>query len=319
MVTKFVIFLVICGLILFFVAEMFVEKSFKVFKRQIAVEAVSCIAVLLVGCALLQFDIFGIESYVPQVEEISEAAVDCVGNFVFTDEEELEAVTDVHQYIVDQIPMLKRAYGASYENYRYMTIRYTLKSGKWVSRSYYIQCDDKEFLDGLNQKLAAIEYSTEAAKRSYFGTDYEALDWQVLGATIECLKTDTYEEYTVYGSEEEMQELYTAVLADIDAGAIWGKHTGSGEMTVESAESADEAEDTSFISAVLSLSLGTDTLSNEVAEQLEHSYHTTDITGSSSQGTNVDVSLSIDENFTHTIETLVKLGTIESAEDLRVE
>jgi hypothetical protein len=87
-------------------------------------------------------------------------------------------------------------------------------------------------------------------------------------------------------------------------------------MTVES---ADESEDTSFISAVLSLSLGTDTLSNEVAEQLGNSYHTTDITGSSSQGTNVDVSLSIDENFTHTIETLVKLGTIESAEDLRVE
>jgi ABC-2 type transport system permease protein len=322
MVAKFVVFLILCALVLFFVAEMFVEKNFRVFKRRIAVEAVSCIAVLLVGSALLQFDIFGIESYVPQPEEIQEAYVECSGQYTFMEPDELENVTAVHQYIVDQIPELKKEIGDSLDNYQYVSIRYTLKSGKWVCRNYNIWSADKEFIDGLKEKLTALNHSAEAVKRSYFGTDYEALDWQVLSAELECYGADKDTTYTVYGTKEQMQALYTALLADIDAGAAWASTDSADEMTVTSDEvvetTSDEAVETDSpaVSACLRLDLDTDMLSNEVASMLGDSYYTSITSADSKKGTVVEVYMYIDEHYTHTLEALVESGTIESVEEL---
>jgi ABC-2 type transport system permease protein len=303
MAAKFVIFLILCALVLFFVAEMFVEKSFRVFKRKIAVEAVSCVALLLVGSAMLQFDVFGIESYVPEPEEIMQATMDLSGSYVFTEQDELEAVTDVHQYIVDQIPELKKGYDESSVYCQYVSISYVLKSGKFVTRRYFVPETDQDIVDELAQKLTACEQFPEAAKRACFGADYEDLDWQVLGAELLCYREEGEQSYTVYGSEEGMQELYTAVLADIDAGAFW---------------STEDTEQGSFINAELELSLGTDRPNEQVMEAMGNAAYGY-ITGSDSNGTTAMVTISIDEHFTHTIETLVKLGTIGSADELTYE
>jgi hypothetical protein len=204
---------------------------------------------------------------------------------------------------VDQIPELKKGYDESSAYCQYVSISYVLKSGKFVTRRYFVPETDQDIVDELAQKLTACEQFPEAAKRACFGADYEDLDWQVLGAELLCYREEGEQSYTVYGSEEGMQELYTAVLADIDAGAFW---------------STEDTEQGSFINAELELSLGTDRPNEQVMEAMGNAAYGY-ITGSDSNGTTAMVTISINEHFTHTIETLVKLGTIGSADELTYE
>ena len=326
MVTKFVIFLVICAAILYFVAEMFVEKSFRVFKKRIAMECVSCVAVLIVGVGLLQFDVFGIESYVPQTEEIRQVALSGNGNVSYEDASDVEQVRALHKLIVDHRKDQKAQMrngamewtetvgdadgSASAENayyYDYIGITYTLKNGKNVSRSYRIVTNDASYKELLMAQCEGLFNDPEALKRSYFGMNYKELNWQLIGAGVERARVDAQGGYffdndPVYGSQEDLQKLFDAVLADFDSGAF-SEYGWNGE---------------SKISANISLTLRTDHKREEIRFANGSEYMSYFDGEELPNGTQMYSSLHLTDRCTNTINALIELGEIESADDLRV-
>ena len=327
MVTKFVIFLVICSAVLFFVAEMFIEKSFRVLKKRIAMECVSCVAVLLIGVGLLQLDVFGIESYVPQTEEIRQVALSGNGNVSFEDASDVEQVRALHKLIVDHRKDQKAQMrngameqaavvgdpadgSASAENayyYDYIGITYTLNNGKKVSRSYRIVTNDASYKELLMAQCEGLFNDPEALKRSYFGMNYKELNWQLIGAGVDHARVDERGEYfydsdPVYGSQEDLQKLFDAVLADFDAGAFsdygWN---GASE-----------------VSATMNLTLRTDHKREEIRFASDGGYMSYFDGEELPNGTQVYSSLYLTDRCTNIINALIELGEIESADDLKV-
>ena len=321
MVTKFVIFLVICAVVMFFVAEMFIEKSFRVLKKRIAVECVTCVTVLIVGVGLLQFDVFGIESYVPQTEEIQTVSLCGNETVAFEDVADVEKVRALHKLIIDhrseqkaqrQDNYMEQAEvvdGVSQENayyFDYIDITYTLKNGKNVSRSYWITTNDASYKKLLMAQSEALFNDTEALKRGYYGINYKELNWQLIGAGVEYARVDEWGQYfydndPVYGTQEDLQKLFDAVLADFDAGAF-SEYGWNGEST---------------ISANMNLTLRTDHKREEIRFANGGGYMSYFDGEELVNGTQMYSSLHLTDRCTNTINVLIELGEIQSAYDLR--
>ncbi|MBO5247195.1 MAG: hypothetical protein J6B28_08060 [Eubacterium sp.] len=225
---RFIVFDVICCVVFFFVAQMFIQKSFRVFRKKTVMECVSCVAVLLVSVVMLEVDVFGIEAYIPKTENIEWVTVHAERSVCFETEEDIEAVQKLHQTIVEQSSELKaqseRTDGEELF-YRYISFYYQLDNGKTVERSYRIQTTDQAFDAEVEKQSLALCNDPDAILRSYFGMNYEELDWQVVLAQITHLSEENpadgiYHTYQIYGSKKEMNELYDALVADIRAGAM---------------------------------------------------------------------------------------------------
>lgn len=329
MAVRFVVFLVIFAAVLFFVAEMFIEKSFRVFKKRIAVEGASCVAVLLVGVALLQFDVFGIESYVPQTDEILTASLWGSSNVSFEDAADVEKVRALHELILDHRSEQKSqsrvdlGYSAMVESvknmedvtdaehvqyYDYINITYTLKNGKNVSRSYQIMTYDVAFCRELQAQCEELYNDTEALKRGFLGSNYQELNWQLSEAVVECDAADEQGNYVqniyqAYGSQEELQKLYDAVLADFDAGAF-ANYGWDGATQVN---------------ASLQMTLRTDHGRDEIRLDGANNYlHYFDDGIKLANGTQMVTNMNLNDRCTNTINALIELGAIERADDLHM-
>lgn len=327
MAVRFVVFLIIFAAALFFVAEMFIEKSFRVFRKRIAVESISCVAVLLVGVALLQFDVFGIETYVPETDEILTASLLGNNSVSFEDAADVEKVRALHELILDHRSEQKSqsrvdlGYSAMVESvketgnvtdteqiqyYDYIHISYTLKNGKRVSRSYQIMTYDVAFCETLQAKCEELYNDTEALKRGFFGNNYQELNWQVSEALVECDKYDEQGNYVqniyqVYGSKEELQKFYDAVLADFDAGAF-ANYGWDGATQVN---------------ARLQMTLMTDHERDEIRLDSANNYlHYIDDVVKLANGTQMTMNMDLNDRCTNTIHALIELSAIERADDL---
>lgn len=324
MVTRFVIFLVICSFVLFFVAEMFVEKSFRVLKKRIALENICCVAVLLAGVALLWFDAFGVETYVPETDQIKVVSLGGNGSVCFEDTSDIEEVRALHKLIIGQrfeqkaqdqsyrmdtislsdVAQPKAADGR-YEDY--INITYELKNGRMVRRSYWIITEDPSFRDMLWAQSESLFNDTEALKRSCLGMNYEELNWQlVTGYVSYSVPDDTgeylYNSYPLYGSKEQLQKIYDAIVADFDAGAFgqYGR------------------PDTGKLSASVNLTLFTERKGIEIYYASDGGHMSYFDGEDRADGTNMYVDLNINENCTNLIDALIDLGIITSADDLCV-
>lgn len=232
-IARFVIGLVFFSVVLFFASEMFIEKSFRVFHKKLIVECVSCVAVLLVGVAMLNFDVFGVESYVPQTDEVAMAYAGWNNMEVdVEDAAQIEQVQALHQLIIDHMGEQKQ-YTDGRGNmmvpdtdvyYQYVTLTYTLKNGKWVERNYTIVIQDQDYRDQLNDQIRVLSADTEGIVSGILGLNHEDLGWKINYAGVEfpTIDNDTvsYDGSTDVGSVETRQELFDAWLADVQAGAF---------------------------------------------------------------------------------------------------
>ncbi len=110
-----------------------ISRGFKSIKRAIVPV---CVALCLVFTATagIGLDVFGVEDYVPENSEITNANVSYRGmsmNF-----EDTSLATDLHKLIVRDKPEVD-AY-ETYTEHEYMHITYTLKNGETVERRYFV-------------------------------------------------------------------------------------------------------------------------------------------------------------------------------------
>lgn len=163
-----------------FVAEMFLQKSFKVFRRGWKACGVFCLAVVLLMAGLSR-DLFGLETWVPDpaaVEEVSVSASSfppydsAYGGGVVTDPALIEKVVAIHRAIVDDRAFLRDASERGVDaaladryDYAYFSVDYRLRGGGFASRSYslMVRTDDPGdrlaglLLDYLNDPARLME------------------------------------------------------------------------------------------------------------------------------------------------------------------
>ena len=152
--TVLVLVLVLCqivtGLIVYFGVQMLLHKSFRVFTRRSWLGAAALTVALALICLFVRLDVFGVEKYVPDVDQIASVDVTSYSGipsvYELSDPAGLEKATALHKAILEQgqpgdaaVEQYTATPSSEYtgdEAYLYFSFTYQMKDGSTVRRSY---------------------------------------------------------------------------------------------------------------------------------------------------------------------------------------
>ena len=143
---------IVAGLIVYFGVQMLLHKSFKVFNRRGWLGAAALTAALVILCLVIRFDAFGVQKYVPDVNQIESAEIntyaydDIPSVRGLKDPQGLEKLTALHKAIleqgrpssqeIDQTVGVPTSEYSGDQDYFTFAITYSLKDGGTIRRSY---------------------------------------------------------------------------------------------------------------------------------------------------------------------------------------
>ena len=165
------------GLVGYFVAEMLVKKSFRVFRAGAKGAAIVALALVLLGVAM-SFDLTGYEKHVPDESEIESVYYTFSGmtNVTTDDADTIRRLTAAHQAIVknrDEQARMADAWDADtlsqsdYDDIEpfHLRLTYYLKDGSQLSRSYslYLRRSDLTVPSSATARVNALAGEVYAA------------------------------------------------------------------------------------------------------------------------------------------------------------
>lgn len=125
-----------------FAAEMFLQKSFRVWKKWPWAAAMG--AVMAVLCAACFLDLFGVAARVPQAADVTSLRLDLwtgyprdSRNVVLDDPEDIQAFIDLHQAVVRDWKENGSQSGRNWDETMHLELEYYLKNGSVLHRRYY--------------------------------------------------------------------------------------------------------------------------------------------------------------------------------------
>ncbi len=170
--------------IVYFAAEMLLNKSFKVFKGAYKgyLGFVLCCAIFISFFAYTS--VFGYETRIPKLSEIESAGMHEAGGYgdtmIFDEPQMIKDTIEIHKEIISDIPTTRADYGRDYDGRnRCLYITYKLNSGEIMRRSYIVP---NEMFDKAMTKM----YQSKAYKLRITLIDnvnIENVDNLVLGTT----------------------------------------------------------------------------------------------------------------------------------------
>ncbi len=217
----------IFGAVFFFVAQMFVEKSFRVFKKKRFMECGIFAAVLAVLLLCIRGDVFGVEKKVPKADSVKEAYIACGGNFAGGEEgEDIEDIIKLHENILSHKKEYRKLglYDEEESTY-YVNVKYFLKNDTVLYRSYIIPVREEDLSDASSPAGEVVSLLAEPENyiKSVFGINYK--ENQYTGGhietrvTVEAEGADTsYSSVPVEISAQQAQAVYEAFLKDVEEG-----------------------------------------------------------------------------------------------------
>ena len=227
--SQFVVVLVsglIIGAVAFFIVQMLLDKTVRVFEAKRIRECIIYTAVMCVCYIGLNADIFGIESYVPAAEEIDRVQM-MAGrlNMYAVDEKDISWVREIHSQIIDSKKEFESLdfIETSTEN-AYIT--YYLKDGSSIRRSYTIL--ESEEAGSVSAQVNAYAKQSDSVLKQYFGIHYTDID--IFGGTIDLYSPDDYDagdldldqtESQIRLTEADAKKLYQAVIQDAEDGNFY--------------------------------------------------------------------------------------------------
>lgn len=207
--------LIIFGVIGFFVAEMLIQKNFRVFRKDKILECVGFAVIAFGMITLFKLDVLGIEQRIPAAEEIEKA-------FVYMDypieiqEENYEELLRMHEQVIKS----KESYLSNFNaggKYYYTTFRYYLKDGTMFERCYPMSLTE----ESLNSEMSPAFWILAMERQP------EQLETQILGKMSNkneyySVYIDRYDEEgksdTYVFSKDEIPILIDAIRKDIAEG-----------------------------------------------------------------------------------------------------
>lgn len=177
------------GLVGYFVAEMLVKKSFRVFRAGAKGAAIVSLALVLLGVAM-SFDLTGYEKHVPDESEIESAFYTFSGmtNVTTDDADTIRRLTAAHRAIVknrNEQARIADAWDADtlsrsdYDDIEPFSLRltYYLKDGSQLSRSYslYLRRSELTVPSSVTARVNALYMCRESVLCRVLGYGYEHL------------------------------------------------------------------------------------------------------------------------------------------------
>lgn len=211
-------FVVVCIFIGYFMAEMLMQKSFRIFKKHILIEAVASVAVMTVFLFALNTDAFGLERKLPKQDEIVEAWVD-LDYPVKYEGEELADLLATHAQIIAEKDEVIDGIARNEVNCYNATFKYVLADGSVLSRNYSLPIDNENPTnpDMPSGRLIAKEMEPERYKQYVLGVNYDS-NMYLSGYLSLYDKYQNYMEYRF--SEEELEVIADALMKDIEEGNL---------------------------------------------------------------------------------------------------
>jgi len=217
------------GLVGYFVAEMLIKKSFRVFRAGAKGAAIVALALVLLGVAM-SFDLTGYEKHVPDESEIESVYYTFSGmtNVTTDDADTIRRLTAAHQAIVknrNEQARIADAWDADtlsqsdHDDIEPFSLRltYYLKDGSQLSRSYslYLRRSDLTVPSSATARVNALYMCRESVLRRVLGNGYEHL-----GDTPRFLDSYCYydeksntKDYALTAAQAE--QVYAALMQDV--------------------------------------------------------------------------------------------------------
>ena len=218
------------GLVGYFVAEMLIKKSFRVFRTGAKGAAIVALALVLLGVAM-SFDLTGYEKHVPDESEIESVYYTFSGmtNVTTDDADTIRRLTAAHQAIVknrNEQARIADAWDADtlsqsdHDDIEPFSLRltYYLKDGSQLSRSYslYLRRSDLTVPSSATARVNALYMCRESVLRRVLGYGCEHL-----GDTPRFLDSYCYyydensntKDYALTAAQAE--QVYAALMQDV--------------------------------------------------------------------------------------------------------
>jgi ABC-2 type transport system permease protein len=201
----------------YFAAEMLMQKTLHVFSGHnwIGMGVTALLIITLMVCG--EYDVFGIESKLPDANEVKGVSIQCYGKPVLLEEPENIKTTIELQRDIIAHKDANEAFTGDFDAYvSYVSFVYTYKNGKTFSRDYNIYKDASNDIYNLNDLLnvkEAVDYRKDLSVPVSVDT--------IADAYVSYFdKADkTYKDFEL--SPEQAYQLYTeCILPDIDDGTL---------------------------------------------------------------------------------------------------
>ena len=226
-VVVFVVLMLLSGVIFYFIADMFIKKSFHVFKKRDWVSCGIFSVVLLVFFGGMYFFAEQYESYIPEQSEVKSASIN-MGYKIELEGDSVKLVIELHEKILENVDLIEAVIESGNRAHDSVSIQYVLESGEWVTRRYQLPVEVVE-LNEVYESILALESDTENYLRNEFGKNYDKVevfyDGRVEAPFIEGEREQVELNYNfTYNSislkPEQAEALYHAAIADAKAGTL---------------------------------------------------------------------------------------------------
>ncbi len=187
----------------FFVSQMLLHRTVRVFKPKAFLRLGILAAALILSLLLVKWDAFGIVRWTPDAEDVVQVELSN-RNFASTDAEDIETVIAIHKEAIaykDGIPTANEAV--------YLRLCYTMKSGRTVERYYTVPSSSPAF--GQIKQLL----SRESVVMGVTG-DWES--WLDSVTSVQVCGTQNY--ITKELLKEDGRDLLEAIRKDCQAGTM---------------------------------------------------------------------------------------------------
>lgn len=226
----FVCLLVVIGGVFYFAADMFIKKSFHVFKKSNWMRCGISSAIV----ALAFFGMYGLsgvyEKEVPELEDIRYAEIR-LGYQVTLFGEQAEPILEIQKAIQEQADFIEENIDSRNYYYNSVRISYVLHDGTRIERYYpVLEMEENEELEEIFYQIKLLESNEENFLVNTFGRDYANVSTFYTGALEghfiepeDREKEDCFAEAefgTKKLNEEQTKELYYALIEDVKAGTL---------------------------------------------------------------------------------------------------
>ncbi len=299
----FLVLYVIFAIFCFLFTEMVLKKNFRILTRKLVAECAACIVIFGLLFTGIHMDAFRLQRHIPQTDEIAEVTLDG-GTITISDSdpETITAIRQIHEKMIENKAaytdyMKQRNAADDYDaqaEYPFtdLRIRYQLKNGKTLIRSYELPLSESVIAD-RDSALAILDQLESDPQRNI---DY------YLPAVSEA------ERITGYFINQSLNEDQTRALEE-----AWKRDVLEGRAIYHTKQNANPDQE--------------DVFSIDVYYSIPAAGHDPDQLSSCSQAyaegdpyddslLNISSCILFRKNCTETIQTMIDLGIIRSEADL---
>ena len=210
--TGLFILCLVVGVLCYFFAQMYLDKSFKVFNGRKIRRCGVFAAFMLVIFVSLNLYTSKQEKYIPDIDLVEDAVISSTYSIAY-EGDEITKVIDVHKDIVKEIKNFR-----DNDNYAFsVSIYYKMKNGKIVKRNYAIPVSDKgkELYDTICEEEAKYDNL-----KTYIFGKYHNDSIEIMDGNFQRYDEEYSHDNSVEFTKAEAEKLTEAILLDAEEGNL---------------------------------------------------------------------------------------------------